>query len=153
MPWLARRVARGFAHMRRNRPLATCLNVAPSCEHESFLKFTRKGSAVATAVDIAEARFLQKWHGENISTISVPCGPLSKYLGLVGVFKIDLFSLDVEGAELQVLPRTHAVGSMLRRCQGSWATWSTLASGTSVPPSSVRMATSSCVVGALDRYS
>mmetsp|Transcript_15617 Transcript_15617/g.37270 ORF Transcript_15617/g.37270 Transcript_15617/m.37270 type:complete len:140 (+) Transcript_15617:2-421(+) len=35
--------------------------------------------------------------------IQVLCGPFGKYLRLVGVKRIDLLSIDVEGAELDVL--------------------------------------------------
>jgi hypothetical protein len=35
--------------------------------------------------------------------VQVSCGPRGKYLPLLGIKRIDLFSLDVEGAEMSVL--------------------------------------------------
>ena len=43
--------------------------------------------------------------------ISVSCGPLGDYLSLLGVTRLDYFSLDVEGSELEVI-------ESLRRAQG-----------------------------------
>ena len=37
------------------------------------------------------------------SPISVSCGPLGDYLSLLGVTRLDYFSLDVEGSELEVI--------------------------------------------------
>ena len=45
------------------------------------------------------------------SPISVSCGPLGDYLSLLGVTRLDYFSLDVEGSELEVI-------ESLRRAQG-----------------------------------
>ena len=53
----------------------------------------------------------------------MPCAPLGDWLGLLRVGHVDLFSLDVEGAELLVLETLDwsrfSVGLMIVECAGS----------------------------------
>ena len=46
--------------------------------------------------------FIHYSHGETMRTIKVQCFPIYSVLKAIGNPKIDYFSLDIEGAELQV---------------------------------------------------
>ena len=52
------------------------------------------------------ARFLDTWHDdlkERLGGKNITCVPMQSLLDLTGVLDVELFSLDVEGAELEVL--------------------------------------------------
>jgi FkbM family methyltransferase len=83
-----------------NRPHATSLCMAVCGPVDSTLQFTSDPGPIAGAVEAMSTEFKP---GVEKRTVTVPCGPLSKYLAILGVRHIDFFSLDVEGAELVVL--------------------------------------------------
>lgn len=68
------------------------------------VRFSTRGGPVATDLDHAAPSFLRQWApalGEG--DVSVPCVPLQLIVDATGLWDIDLFSLDVEGAEQDVL--------------------------------------------------
>lgn len=86
----------------RNRPNARTLCTAVSANY-SVLQF-EKGSYTSTFGEVAvmdtEHRKFHRGHSPNVR---VPSAPLGQLLRMVGLRKIDLFSLDVEGSEIKVL--------------------------------------------------
>ena len=46
--------------------------------------------------------YLKVW-GENLTTVNVDCYPLSNILASANMRRLDLLSLDVQGAELDIL--------------------------------------------------
>jgi FkbM family methyltransferase len=85
-----------FPQLVKNRPHAINLNIAGCLEERELLFRERKE-------DLAVSRLASLSEGEPGETYSVRCGPISRYLRLVGVERVELFFLDVEGAELTVL--------------------------------------------------
>ena len=92
-----------------NRPRAAVFTVA-ACQVDEKLRFpgklnfTKGGGPVATAIDYAAPAFLNRWsewHGSE--RVLVPCVPLQLLIDSTGLWDIDFFSLDVEGAEKLVL--------------------------------------------------
>eukprot|EP00966_Prymnesium_polylepis_P116539 2693421-Prymnesium_polylepis.1 len=73
------------------------------CSGTGTVNFTNNPHVGTAGVpELMSKEYLKSWgrrfrHG----TVVVPCRPLSKLLQLAGIQKIDFFSLDVEGAELQ----------------------------------------------------
>lgn len=67
------------------------------------LQFTSKGDATGAAREHADPKFIQGWHASDTASVSVDCVPLQHMLDATGIHDVDLFSLDVEGAELAVL--------------------------------------------------
>lgn len=59
--------------------------------------------AVGGLVETMTAHHRSKWVKPTEESIMVPCRPLGKILRDAGISFVDFFSLDVEGAELQVL--------------------------------------------------
>jgi hypothetical protein len=74
------------------------------CEQEGEVQFTA-GGPVAGRVEHMAPQFIQSWH-KNLETeamVMVSCGRLGTALKRVGVMKIDICFLDVEGSELVAL--------------------------------------------------
>jgi FkbM family methyltransferase len=67
------------------------------------LDFTEGHGAVGAAVKHAAEAFMTGWHSKQPGRVAVACVPLQMLLDRTGLYDIDLFSLDVEGAELAVL--------------------------------------------------
>jgi FkbM family methyltransferase len=70
------------------------------------LTFTKSGNFVGTTKEFASKSFLRKRHTNDTDLTAgsrVTCTPMQKLLNLTSMLDIDLFSLDVEGAELIVL--------------------------------------------------
>lgn len=91
-----------------NRPRARCLCSAVSANSSSITFETGHHAATFAALDKMSAGFRNRWHGPargvpRATKLAVPSEPLGKLLRAVGVASVDLFSLDVEGSELQVL--------------------------------------------------
>ena len=92
--------------LHRNRPNAKVFAPMAICpEGVGSIDFLGGGGAVAGAVDTMSEKFMQRWHGSSEDMIlhRVDCKPIGKLLREANVKAIDLFSLDVEGAELAVL--------------------------------------------------
>jgi FkbM family methyltransferase len=74
------------------------------CKEPGAVTMVGKPDAVASADETMAPGFREKWHGgQGEARHRVRCTELHRILAVVGVRKIDFFSLDVEGAELQVL--------------------------------------------------
>lgn len=94
-------VPSSFQKMIKNRPLA----------NNFFMAICKEGNETEILGDWATAGipgnmasgFRKTWHGSSNNVIKVPCGPISWVLKVSGIDHIDLFSIDVEGAELEVL--------------------------------------------------
>lgn len=83
------------------RPSAHKLNVAPSCmDDHSTIRFNAIADSSAAEYDTLSDE--EKKRAES-HVVDVHCGPMSTYLRELGIKKIDFWSLDVEGAEFEVL--------------------------------------------------
>jgi FkbM family methyltransferase len=67
------------------------------------VRFTARDGAVGADADAANEKFLAFWHGQQKGLLSSDCVPMQAILEMTNVVDIDLFSLDVEGSELNVL--------------------------------------------------
>ena len=67
------------------------------------LTFTAGGGATGAAVVHSSQSFLEDWHKNDSEGLVVSCIPIQSIIESTGLLDIDLFSLDVEGAELAVL--------------------------------------------------
>jgi len=91
-----------FSELKRNRPKAECFNFAIH-EFEKEADFlVSDQNAVGCLKQGSSNQFKSRWH-QNSSVIKVPCAPLSSILKKSNLKYIDLWSLDVEGAELHCL--------------------------------------------------
>ena len=116
-----------FAQLLKNRPHSLSLGMAV-CPTHTTANFTRRASVTSGILSQIDAHHLRRFRipssGPN-ATIPVPCAPLGDWLGLLRVGHVDLFSLDVEGAELLVLETLDwsrfSVGLMIVECAGSGA--------------------------------
>lgn len=92
-----------FNKLRHNRKSTHNLHMA-ACEYERMIDFTVDGSPVSGSMQQMPTSFLRQYHGgTEPKTTSVYCGPLSHQLCLLGITNIDFMSIDVEGAELEVV--------------------------------------------------
>jgi len=96
-----------FQQLVVNRPSADKLNLIPSCaKDDSTMSFVTSN----TYTSASQANMVNE-HGTQAEkdfikqggTETMHCGPLHLYLKDLGIHKIDFYSLDVEGAELEVL--------------------------------------------------
>jgi FkbM family methyltransferase len=92
-----------FRQVLRNRPSTLNIRVAACPAHSSVMfsgdavSFARAGgNGTDGAVGILPVK-------DQRPPISVSCGPLGDYLSLLGVTRLDYFSLDVEGSEPDVI--------------------------------------------------
>ena len=102
-----------YAKMVASRPHDIGINAA-ICDHHRWVHFSPGGEggtggvggpAIAGIYEFMNDVFREQWHG-NVDPARlqlIPCMPLSSLLSKFGVREIDFWSLDVEGAELQVL--------------------------------------------------
>lgn len=85
-----------------NRPNTKNFAMAVCPEGQREVKFIG-GGAVGGIEKQMSAQHRKSYVNSEMESISVPCEPMSAILREAEVEKIDLFSLDVEGAELMVL--------------------------------------------------
>lgn len=100
------------AKLFRNRPQSLKLCSA-ICQEDSAVMFEFTSDPfIGAALDKMTPEWRYTWHThrneswhdpKDVIQMSVPCSRLGRLLRMVGVSKIDLFSLDVEGSELEVL--------------------------------------------------
>ncbi len=92
-----------YQHLVKNRASDVCVNAA-ICPKSTSLHYV-EDYAVGGIIEFMSDDFRKQHHaGVNITDLPVlPCVPLSLLFTKLGVQQIDFFSLDVEGAELQVL--------------------------------------------------
>lgn len=94
-----------FRVLKTLRPTAITLQRAV-CAKETIVNFTLSGSAVSGIPELMHDRHKQIFasrHGAGHPTVPVRCGPLAEYFEMLGITHANLFSLDVEGAELVAL--------------------------------------------------
>ena len=90
-----------YQHLIRNRPNDECYNFAITQE-DGEVEFLGN-FATSARTDIMTPGFKAAWHGGNNNTYRVKSTPISKLVPFEKYPKIDFFSLDVEGGELDVL--------------------------------------------------
>ena len=84
-----------FTQLHTNRPRALTVNAALCATHTAVTLFgERSKSRIRSAIVSPNTS-----HGWNEAPRSTACGPLGDYLRILGVARVDFFSLDVEGAE------------------------------------------------------
>lgn len=93
------------ANLRATKRSNVALFTAGICHgNPGTLAFTGGGGAVGGTKEFSSVEFLQSWHGSSeAANVQAACVPLQLILDVTGLLDIDLFSLDVEGAELAVL--------------------------------------------------
>jgi FkbM family methyltransferase len=94
---------RNFESLISNRPRSLNVHVA-GCAEAKNLTFVDDG-AVGGIVDAMSDFFKSRFHPDLTQklTYEVECAPLSKYLSIFGIRRIEIFILDTEGNELDVL--------------------------------------------------
>jgi hypothetical protein len=90
-----------YKRLKVNRPRDTTLHMA-ICQEEKMIEIIGD-HAVAGIADKIPSNHPKIFHSLGKVKNNVFCGPIGKYLRIVGVEKIDFWSLDVEGAEIDVL--------------------------------------------------
>ena len=80
-----------------NRPATLNIRMA-ACPKHGLIKYTGITGTWART----EKNLEPNWAPKS-TPISVQCGPINDYFELLGVHRIDFFSLDVEGSELDVI--------------------------------------------------
>jgi FkbM family methyltransferase len=97
-----------YGLLQEQRKTQVVINAAV-CDEVRTVHYMESGdTAVRGIVEFMAPSFVSQWHTtyrpEQIDQFpSIPCVPLDLLLGLYGLRHINFFSLDVEGAELQVL--------------------------------------------------
>lgn len=90
------------AKLKRNRPRSKVFEMAVCPEGVGQLKFIGNAGGVGGAVDTMAKSHREGWN-RGAREYKVPCQPFTWILGEAGLSHVDIFSLDVEGAELAVL--------------------------------------------------
>lgn len=97
-----------YANLVRNRPYALTMN-AMVCSEKRKLHWINSNNAVGGAYELMPKSFVAKWHKRLNKEKSlddyptVPCFRLDTILQKYGIVHVDVWTLDVEGAELSVL--------------------------------------------------
>ena len=97
---------RAAQERRRNAAMFTVAICRVTDSTPGFVDFTTHGGAIGASLKDASPEFMKSWHPakrENNTNHSIACVPLQNLIDATGLFHINLFSLDVEGAELTVL--------------------------------------------------
>eukprot|EP00614_Pseudopedinella_elastica_P006017 CAMPEP_0172595714 /NCGR_PEP_ID=MMETSP1068-20121228/15331_1 /TAXON_ID=35684 /ORGANISM="Pseudopedinella elastica, Strain CCMP716" /LENGTH=298 /DNA_ID=CAMNT_0013394369 /DNA_START=66 /DNA_END=962 /DNA_ORIENTATION=+ len=98
-----------FKEPRRSRAIKLCTSCCQ--EPNGYLAFERTNDPfVSASMDAMTDKWRKDYHTHRdgqapaeLEVAQVPCSPLGRLLRIVGIQKIDFFSLDVEGAEMAVL--------------------------------------------------
>jgi len=93
-----------FKRLQASRPDQVLVNAAV-CRQRSIVHYTATGGAGSSGIwEFMSDEFRKKWHPAGKRVLhAVPCFPLTEILTEVGIKHFNLFSLDVEGAELEIL--------------------------------------------------
>lgn len=97
-----------YGLLQKHRPTQIVINAAVCDEIRTVHYMDVESTAVRGILEFMAPSFVKQWHPsyrpDQIDQYpSIPCVPLDRLLGLYGFHHINFFSLDVEGAELQVL--------------------------------------------------
>ena len=90
------------AWLRENRPHSMSLGVAICAQH-GLVNFSSRPGTTAGIVNLMDRGVRERFQLRSAPSVPVPCGPLADWLSLLRLRSIDLFVLDVQGAELLVL--------------------------------------------------
>jgi len=96
---------KSFTRLQKTRPCQTTLHTA-ICEKSKhmFIPFTIAESSSAGDPQTMTDVFKERIHQNQVNeTVDVPCQPMSAILKVQKIKHVDVFFLDVEGAELNVL--------------------------------------------------
>jgi FkbM family methyltransferase len=91
-----------FQHLKLNRPDSKCFNFAISKIKTQVDMYVSNQPLVSSVVSNTTEAFKNRWH-QNSAIITVPAKPLYQILKEGDIQYIDLFSIDVEGCEHEVL--------------------------------------------------
>eukprot|EP00191_Tetraselmis_sp_GSL018_P013002 CAMPEP_0177586924 /NCGR_PEP_ID=MMETSP0419_2-20121207/5352_1 /TAXON_ID=582737 /ORGANISM="Tetraselmis sp., Strain GSL018" /LENGTH=193 /DNA_ID=CAMNT_0019076889 /DNA_START=451 /DNA_END=1032 /DNA_ORIENTATION=+ len=95
-----------FRRLQKNRPESTNINAAV-CERERSVRFVGRGTEVDGIWEFMAPSFRKQFHKRLLrgrrSSNTIQCKPLTSLVDTSNNPYFDFFSLDVEGAELQVL--------------------------------------------------
>ena len=105
---------RNYFKLIRKRENSININAA-LCSETKLLHYTNEGGGqVQGFVEFMSKRFIRKWHSkiyQNMSKVedlpTVQCVQLSRLVNELNIYHIDIWILDVEGAELSVLQGTN----------------------------------------------
>ena len=87
-----------------NRPRSKRFHCAVSTQEGELEFIVNANGPVSSVKDFTSEKHHQGWHAKNATEIvKVPSRPLGSILREAGVWRIDFWSLDVEGGELEVL--------------------------------------------------
>jgi FkbM family methyltransferase len=95
-----------FEDLRKNRPGARCFSTALCAEEGKefdFIGTTGTLAAVGAVTETMDDGLRKIFWGQQQANLKVKCRPLGKLLIEQGVRHVDFWSLDVEGAELEVI--------------------------------------------------
>ena len=110
-----------LAWMRANRPAALSVGVAV-CRDHGRVNYSRQTATTSGIADYMSRSVYERFRLGAAGYQSVPCGPLGAWLRVLGVRRLDFFSLDVQGAELMVLRTIDwaalSVGVLVSECKG-----------------------------------
>ena len=93
-----------YPDLARNRSRCKTYHCAVST-HDGYLDFIMNPNGPVSSVkDFTSEKHQEGWHSQSATmTVQVPSRPLGSILREAGVSRIDFWSLDVEGGELEVL--------------------------------------------------
>lgn len=100
-----------FSKVLGNRPYTLNMRMA-ACRNHGSVRFTTGGTAARVRDPDAKDQVGLLHLGKEAPAIDVRCGPLGDYLELLGVHRLDFFSLDVEGSELEVIQSLRKTSSL-----------------------------------------
>jgi FkbM family methyltransferase len=93
-----------FGRLKKNRPLAGSFKIAICRGNTDSTMVDMVGTGpTAGMLRTMDPGFKQDWHAGDTNFYKVHGGPISTVLHLAGIERIDLFSIDVEGAEEEVV--------------------------------------------------
>ncbi len=97
-----------FPRIADNRPNALAVHAAVCADTNRTVQYTWEGNGRLATQGVWEYMhdtFRKKWHnnGKPRKLVKVRCQRLDDILDALGIIHVDLFSLDVEGAELEVM--------------------------------------------------
>eukprot|EP01041_Mallomonas_annulata_P009317 gene9317-19343_t len=119
-----------FGRLKRNRPNAVNINCA-LCESPRTLHYVHSEHATVGGIyEFMSPKFIEQWHPDihsgklNIASFpAVQCVKVSALLSRLNVHHIDIWILDVEGAELSVLKgmdfKKTKISTIIMECDGN----------------------------------